>query len=63
MNFKILYGTGHMRLNQETGQVERIKALRNTIKNGIIFDSQELLADVRDMVKREKDAELESGGA
>ena len=45
------------RLNQETGQVERVKALRYTIKDGIIFDAQALLADVRNMVAGEKEAE------
>jgi len=61
MNFKVLYGTGHMRLNRDTGQVERIKALRHTIKNGIVFDAHKLLDDVRDMVTREKETEAESG--
>jgi hypothetical protein len=57
LNFKVLYGTGHLRLNGATGQAERIKALRYTIKDGIVYDAQQLLADVRDMVAREKEAE------
>lgn len=56
-NFKVLYGTGHVRLNQATMQVERVKALRYTIKDGIIYDAQQLLADVREMVAKEKAAE------
>jgi hypothetical protein len=59
-NFKILYGTGHMRLNRATGAVERIKGLRWTIKDGIIYDVQKLLSDVRDMVSAEKKAEMNS---
>lgn len=57
LNFKVLYGTGHMRLEKSTMQVERVKALRYTIKDGIIYDAQQLLADVREMVAREKEAE------
>ncbi len=63
VNLKVLYGTGHMRLNQSTAQVERIKALRYTIKDGIVYDSQKLLADVREMVAREKEAEAAGTGA
>lgn len=61
-NFKILYGTGHMRLNRTTGAVERIKGLRWTIKDGIIYDVEELLSSVRDMVVAEKEAEAKAGG-
>lgn len=61
LNFKVLYGTGHMRMNMVTGEVERIKALRYTIKDGIVYDSQQLLADVAGMVAREKDIELSVG--
>jgi hypothetical protein len=63
LNFKVLYGTGHMRLNGATGQTERIKALRYTIKDGIVYDAQQLLADVRDMVAREKEAEAAAGAS
>ncbi|CAN5708189.1 hypothetical protein BH09PSE5_BH09PSE5_36710 [soil metagenome] len=47
--FKGLYGTGAIRLNDDTRQVERHHALEYTIKNGIIFDPEELLADVREI--------------
>ena len=50
-NFKLLYGTGHIRLNTETQQVERIHALRYTIKDGIVFDAAKLLTEVRKMVQ------------
>jgi hypothetical protein len=33
--------------------VERVGGVRGTIKNGIVYDAQALLADVRDMVKAE----------
>jgi len=50
MNFKTLYGTGHMKLNDQTGQVERVGGVRWTIKDGIVYDAKQLLADVRNMV-------------
>lgn len=49
-DFKLLYGTGAMRLNDERGVVEQSRALELTIKSGIVFDVDELLGDVREMV-------------
>ena len=49
-DFKLLYGTGALRLNDERGALEQQRALRFTIKGGIVFDVAELLADVRAMV-------------
>ncbi len=51
---KVLYGTGAVRLNDETGQPERTTGIRYTIKDGIVYDAQRLLADVREMVVRQK---------
>lgn len=50
-DFKLLYGTGAMRLNDATGQVEWKRALRYTVKGGVVYDTEQLLADVREMVK------------
>lgn len=58
-NFKVLYGTGHMRLNAETGELQRVGGVAFTIKDGIVFDAQALLADVRRMVAEETRAELD----
>jgi len=49
-NLKLLYGTGHMRLNPETQQVERVGGVRWTIKDGIVYDAPALLASVEQMV-------------
>lgn len=49
-DFKLLYGTGAMRLNDDTQSVEWQRALRHTIAGGICYDTAELLADVRTMV-------------
>ena len=53
-NFQVLYGTGAQRLNDETGLTERVGGVRYTIKDGIVYDAKELLADVRAMVERAK---------
>ena len=53
-NLKVLYGTGAVKLNDETGQVERVGGIRYTIKDGIVYDAKKLLADVREMVKKQK---------
>lgn len=56
-NFKVLYGTGAIRLNDDTGRVERVGGVKWTIKDGIIYDAKALLADVRAMVAQQKQAE------
>lgn len=53
-NLKVLYGTGHVRLNDETQQPERIGGIRYTIKDGIVYDARQLLRDVEEMVNRQK---------
>ena len=58
-NFKVLYGTGHMRLNRTTGEVGRVGGVAYTVKDGIVFDAGELLRDVRAMVREEKAREAE----
>ena len=49
-NFKVLYGTGAIRLNDETDQPERVGGVTYTIKDGIVYDAKALLEDVRQMV-------------
>ncbi|UCF41272.1 MAG: amidohydrolase family protein [Gemmatimonadota bacterium] len=53
-NLKVLYGTGTLRLNHETGTVERVGGVQYTIKDGIVYDAQQLLADVARMVEEAK---------
>jgi imidazolonepropionase len=55
-DFKLLYGTGAMRLNDATRQVEWHHCLSATIKDGMVFDPAELLADVAAMVAEGKAA-------
>ncbi len=53
-NLKLLFGTGTLRLNDETGKTERVGGVVWTIKDGIIYDARKLRAEVRDMVARQK---------
>jgi imidazolonepropionase-like amidohydrolase len=53
-NFKTLYGTGALRLNEQTQKLERVGGVSYTVKDGIVYDAKKLLADVADMVKSEK---------
>jgi imidazolonepropionase-like amidohydrolase len=53
-NFKVLYGTGAVRLNDQTRQVERVGGVKWTIKDGIVYDAKQLLADVEAMVEKQK---------
>ena len=53
-NLKVLYGTGHMRLNPRTQQVERVGGVRWTIKDGIVYDAPALLESVARMVEEQR---------
>lgn len=52
-NFKVLYGTGHFKLNDDNEPV-RTEGIKYTIKDGIVYDAQGLLADVKQLVAEEK---------
>lgn len=56
-NLQYLYGTGAVYLN-ENNEVVRKGGVKYTIKDGIVYDSKKLLADVKKMVD---DAKKESG--
>ena len=53
-DLKVLYGTGAVRLNDETGEVERVGGVKYTIKDGIIYDAKQLLEDVKSIVEDAK---------
>src|SRR4030095_3746945 len=42
-NFKVLYGTGAIRLNDRTGQPERVGGVMYTIKAGVVCYAETLL--------------------
>jgi imidazolonepropionase-like amidohydrolase len=53
-NFKVLYGNGAVRLNDETGRPERVGGVKYTVKDGIVYDAKKLLAEVAAMVTKQK---------
>ena len=53
-NLKVLYGTGAIKLNDDN-EVERVGGIKYTIKDGIVYDAKQLLADVREIVADEKE--------
>ena len=52
-NFKVLYGTGALKLNDRNEAV-RVGGVAFTIKDGIVYDAKKLLADVGRMVQEAK---------
>jgi imidazolonepropionase-like amidohydrolase len=56
VNFKVLYGTGALRVNAENVPV-RVGGVRYTLKDGILYDAKELLEDVRARVREAKERE------
>lgn len=53
-NLKVLYGTGFLRLNDDTGRLERVGGVKYTIKDGIVYNAKQLLKDVEEIVARQK---------
>ena len=53
-NFKVLYATGAVKLNDQNGRVERVGGIKYTIKDGIVYDAKKLAADVAAIVERAK---------
>ena len=53
-NMKVLYGTGAVKLNDETGRPERVGGVKWTIKDGIVYDARQLLKDVEEMVNKQR---------
>jgi imidazolonepropionase-like amidohydrolase len=52
-DIKVMYGTGATR-QSEDGHAVQVKAVKYTIRDGVVFDSQALLQDVKTMVKTAK---------
>lgn len=58
-NFKVLYGTGALKLNEVTQEAEKVGGVRWVVKDGIVFDAVQLRQDVRAIVA---DAKREQSG-
>jgi hypothetical protein len=50
----VLYGTGALRLDDDTGKPEWVGGIRYTVKDGVVYDAKKLLADVAGMVEKQK---------
>jgi len=61
-NFKVLYGTGAVRLNDATGRPERVGGIKYTVKDGIVYDAKKLLEDVAAMVAKQTEDRKATGG-
>ncbi len=59
-NLKVLYATGAVKLNDQTGRSERVGGIKWTIKDGIVYDAKKLLADVTRMVEKQKQERLKT---
>ena len=53
-NLKVLYGTGWIRVNDESGAAERVGGIKYVMKDGILYDAKKLLLDVERMVSEAK---------
>ena len=53
-NLKALYGTGALKLDDATGKPTQVGGVRWTIKDGILYDAKQLLADVARMVDTQR---------
>lgn len=55
-NLKVLYGTGAIKLTEDN-EVVRVGGVKYTIKDGVVYDAKQLLADVKRMVDGAKKKE------
>ena len=55
-NLKVLYGTGAIKLTEDN-EVVRVGGVKYTVKDGVVYDAKQLLADVEKMVAEQKKKE------
>lgn len=53
-NFKVLYGTGAIKLTEDN-EVVRVGGVTYTVKDGIVYDAKALLRDVKKQVQQAKE--------
>jgi imidazolonepropionase-like amidohydrolase len=53
-NLKVLYATGHIRLDPATNKPARVGGVETVIKDGLVYDAKALAGEVRAMVAAEK---------
>jgi len=54
-NLKVLYATGHIRLDPATNKPARVGGVETVVKDGLVYDAKALAAEVRAMVATEKE--------
>jgi len=52
-NFKVLYGTGAIKLNEDN-EVVRVGGVKHTIRQGVVYDAKQLLNEVKQIVDEAK---------
>lgn len=57
-NLKVLYGNGAVQV-EGVNEVKRVGGVKYTIKDGIVYDAQQLLEDVRNMVDEQAEEQGE----
>ena len=55
-NLHVLFGTGTLRLNDETREVERVGGIAHVVKDGIVYDGSQLRQRVLQIVDAGKRA-------
>ncbi len=60
-NMKVLYGTGITKVGQDRKATTE-RCIKYTIRDGVVFDAQQLLADVRAMVSKAKKGAATTSG-
>lgn len=55
-NFKVLYGTGAIKLTEDN-EVVRVGGVKYTIREGVVYDAKQLLKEVKQMVDEAKKQE------
>ena len=55
-NFKTLYATGTVRVNDAINKPERVGGIDFVVKDGIVYDAKKLLVDVAAKVEKAKQA-------
>ncbi|WMD22144.1 amidohydrolase family protein [Achromobacter seleniivolatilans] len=53
-DYKVLYGTGALRLDDQTNGASWTNGLRHVIKGGVVYDPRQLLEEVKEMVAQAK---------
>ncbi|MFN0022623.1 MAG: amidohydrolase family protein [Parvularculaceae bacterium] len=54
-NLKVLYASGHIRLDPATNKPVRVGGVETVVKDGLVYDAKALAAEVRGMVAAEKE--------